>query len=185
MAVLVIAMFFFGMLTFVATSSRQLYAFARDKGVPFHSWFATVQSSSKVPVNALIFTVMFTSVLSVINIGSATALNSITGLQTNAMLSSYMCSIGCMIWRKAAKQPLLPSEFSLGRWGLPVNITSMVFLVVFFILAFFPTAPHPDASTMNWNILIYGAVILLSTVYYHVWGKKVYDGPVEYVRKLE
>lgn len=185
MSVFVTITFFFSLLTCVATASRQLYAFARDKGVPFHAWFASVGRGWNIPLNALLFTFLFTSILSTINIGSSTALNSITGLQTNAMLSSYICSISCMVWRRSTGQKLLPSEFSLGHWGLSVNITAVVFLVLFFILAFFPSTPHPDTTTMNWNILIYGAVILLSTVYYHVWGKKDYDGPVEYVRKLE
>ncbi|KAL2289512.1 hypothetical protein FJTKL_01782 [Diaporthe vaccinii] len=180
MSVFITIMFFFGLLTFVATSSRQLYAFARDKGLPFSTWFATVRPGWDIPFNALIFTFVFTSALSLINLGSATALNSITGLQINAMLSSYIVSIGCTIWRRCTNQPLLESKFSLGRWGLLVNIISMAFLVFFFILAFFPSSPHPDAASMNWNILIYGAVILLSTVYYMFWGKKHYDGPVEY-----
>ncbi|KAG6365774.1 hypothetical protein INS49_007385 [Diaporthe citri] len=185
MSVFITIMFFFGLLTFVATSSRQLYAFARDKGLPFSTWFATVRPGWDIPFNALIFTFVFTSALSLINLGSATALNSITGLQINAMLSSYIVSIGCTIWRRCTNQPLLQSKFNLGRWGLLVNIISMAFLVFFFILAFFPSSPHPDAASMNWNILIYGAVILLSTVYYMFWGKKHYDGPVEYVRKMD
>lgn len=100
MSVFIILMFFFGQLTWVATSSRQLYAFARDRGVPFHGWFATVRPGWDIPLNALLFTFVVTSLLSLINIGSETALNSITGLQTNAMLSSYVCSIGCVIWRR-------------------------------------------------------------------------------------
>ena len=185
MSVFITIMFFFGLLTFVATSSRQLYAFARDKGLPFSTWFGTVRPGWDIPFNALIFTFVFTSALSLINLGSATALNSITGLQINAMLSSYIVSIGCTIWRRCTNQPLLQAKFTLGRWGLLINIISMAFLVFFFILAFFPSSPHPDAASMNWNILIYGAVILLSTVYYLFWGKKHYDGPVEYVRKMD
>lgn len=38
---------------------------------------------------------------------------------------------------------------------------------------------------MNWNILIYGFVVVFSLVYYVLYGKKQYVGPVEYVRKLE
>lgn len=166
MSVFITLMFFFGLLTFVATSSRQLYAFARDKGMPLHEWFATVRPGMDIPLNALIFTFVFTSILSLINIGSSTALNSITGLQTKAMLSGYVCSIGYIIWRRWTNQPMLPSKFSLGKWGLPINIVSMVFLFIFFILSFFPSYRNPDPTSMNWNIVIYGAVVVLSTFYY-------------------
>jgi amino acid transporter len=38
-------------MTNMATASRQLFAFARDKGVPFHNWFARVPSGWDIPLN--------------------------------------------------------------------------------------------------------------------------------------
>lgn len=38
-------------MTNMATASRQLWAFARDGGVPFHSWFAKVQPRLEIPLN--------------------------------------------------------------------------------------------------------------------------------------
>ncbi|KAF3768771.1 hypothetical protein M406DRAFT_44371 [Cryphonectria parasitica EP155] len=183
MAVWIALMFNFCNLTMVATASRQLFAFARDNGVPCSSWFSRV--SHDIPVNAILTTFIVTCLLCLINIGSSVALNSIVSLSTNALLSSYMCSIGCMAWRRITGQPLLPSKFSLGRWGLAVNLVSEVFLVVMFILAFFPEVKNPDPEEMNWNILIYGTVVTGSVVYYLFKGRYVYEGPVEYVRKLE
>lgn len=90
-----------------------------------------------------------------------------------------------MIWRRVTNQPLLPSKFSLGKWGLPINIASEIFLIVTFIFSFFPEAPLPQLVDMNWNILIYGAVVLGSLLYYGVYARHRYAGPVEYVRKLE
>lgn len=130
-------------------------------------------------------TMVVTSLLALINIGSATALNSITSLATTALLSSYLCSIGCMIWRRGTGHPLLPSYFSLGRWGLSINIVSEVFLVVAFVFAFFPPTVNPVAKDMNWNIVIYGAVVIGSLSYYALKARHHYVGPVEYVRKLE
>lgn len=130
-------------------------------------------------------TMVVTSLLALINIGSATALNSITSLATTALLSSYLCSIGCMIWRRSTGHPLLPSHFSLGPWGLSINIVSETFLVIAFVFAFFPPTPDPAARDMNWNIVIYGAVVVGSLAYYVAKARHHYVGPVEYVRKLE
>lgn len=102
-----------------------------------------------------------------------------------AFLSSYVCSIGCVTWRRTTTLPLPRSKFRLGKLGLPINIISIAFLVPMFVLAFFPTAPDPSASKMNWSILIYGAVALISFVYYVARGRHQYVGPVEYIRKLE
>ncbi|KAJ0109741.1 hypothetical protein J7T55_004290 [Diaporthe amygdali] len=184
MSVFILIMIAASNLSVVATASRQLFAFARDEGLPFPTWFARV-SRNDLPMNAIVVTFITSTLLSFINIGSATALNSITSLCTNALLSSYICSIGCMIWRRWTGAPLLPSHFSLGRWGLAINIASEVFLIFSFIFAFFPVSPSPDAAIMNWNILMYGVVIIGSVLYYFLKGRHHYVGPVEYVRKLD
>jgi hypothetical protein len=36
---------------------------------------------------------------------------------------------------------------------------------------------------MNWNILIFGVVVLFSIGYYVAVGRHHYEGPVAYVRK--
>lgn len=184
MSVFILLMLVSSNLSIVATASRQLFAFARDEGLPFSPWFARV-SRKELPMNAIIVTFITSTLLSLINIGSATALNSITSLSTNALLSSYICSIGCMIWRRWTGAPLLPSHFSLGRWGLLVNVASVAFLIFAFIFSFFPVSPNPDAVLMNWNILIYGVVVVFSMLYYFLKGRFRYVGPVEYVRKLD
>ncbi|KAG7115190.1 GABA-specific permease like protein [Verticillium longisporum] len=115
MAVFVVAMAIFSNLTMVATASRQLFAFARDNAVPLNPWFAKVPAGWDVPLNAIFTTFLISSLLSLINIGSAVALNSITSLATTSLLSSYICSTGCMIWRRWTNSPLLPSKFRLGR----------------------------------------------------------------------
>ncbi|KAK7737482.1 hypothetical protein SLS53_006555 [Cytospora paraplurivora] len=185
MSVFVIFVLVAAYLTCIATASRQLFAFARDKGMPFSPWLANVSPKWDLPLNSLVVTFFTTSLLALINIGSPTALNSITSLATNALLSSYITSIGCLIWRRCKGQPLPPSKFGLGAWSLPMNIAAEVFLVFAFVVSFFPTTPHPDAASMNWNILIYGVVAIMSVVFYFLRGRHQYDGPVEYVRKLE
>jgi amino acid transporter len=185
MAVFVVAMTVFSNLTMVATSSRQLYAFARDRAVPFSPWFSKVNARWNVPLNAILTTFLISSLLSLINIGSAIALNSITSLATTSLLTSYIVSTGCMIWRRWTNSPLLPSKFSLGRCGLAINIASEAFLLVIFVLAFVPSNPKPTPSEMNWNVVIYGGVILFSLAYYFYRGTHHYKGPVAYVKKLQ
>lgn len=164
---------------------RQMYAFARDGGLPWGRWLAHVSPTWNLPFNSIFVTFITTSLLSLINIGSVTAFNSITSLATNAYLTSYIVSIGCMIWRRWSNSPLLPSKFNLGRWGLPVYVAAEVFLISAFVLCFFPMSPDPGAEAMNYNSVIYGGVVIFSMIYYAFQGRHQYDGPVEYVRKLD
>jgi choline transport protein len=106
-------------------------------------------------------------------------------MATAANLSSYFCSIGCVLWRRVTNQPLLPSRFKLGRYGILINIIAEVFLIVCFVFAFFPPSKQPEAPDMNYVIVTWGGTIAISLVYYLFKGRHEYVGPVEYVRKLD
>jgi choline transport protein len=165
--------------------SRQMFAFARDGGLPGGPWLAHVSPTWNLPFNSIFVTFITSSLLSLITIFSTSAFTSILSLATNAFLTSYMVSIGCLIWRRWTNSPLPPSNFNLGKWGLPVYIAAESFLVSAFVLCFFPTRPNPGAEAMNYNIAIYGAVVIFSIIYFAFRGRYQYGGPVEYIRRLE
>ncbi|RMD41004.1 hypothetical protein DV735_g4103, partial [Chaetothyriales sp. CBS 134920] len=170
-------------LTTMAGSSRQIFSFARDKGVPFHRWVSYVPQGYDVPVPAIIVSAFIACVMHCINIGSAVAFNIIMSIGTVALLTSYMVSIGSVTWRRITNQPLLPSKFKLGKLGLPINIAALLFCVVIYVFAFFPPIPNPAPGSMNWAIAVYGGVLLFSLLYFILRARFHYVGPVEYVRK--
>lgn len=183
LAAITVVMAIFGCVNNVATCSRQLFAFARDNGIPFGAFLSRVQPGWDIPLNSVIVSFVISILLSLINIGSTVAFNSIASLGTCALLSSYIISISCMFLKRWKNEPLLPSRFSLGKAGIWVNGISVVYLCIAFLFAFFPSVPSPTAAFMNWNILIYGVVVIFSLVYFFVKGKKQYIGPVEYIDK--
>ena len=81
-------------------------------------------------MNAIIFSYVFAMLLSLINLGSAVALNIITSLGTGALLSSYIVSISCIIIKRIRKEPFLPRQWSLGKFGMPINVFSVLFLTL-------------------------------------------------------
>ncbi|OCK80861.1 amino acid transporter [Lepidopterella palustris CBS 459.81] len=183
MTAIMITMATFGCVTNVATSSRQVWAFARDQGLPFSAWLAYVRPGWDIPLNAVLVSYIFAVLLSLINIGSTVAFNIVTSLGTGALLSSYIVSISCVLLKRFRGEPLLPSRYSLGWWGLPLNIFSVMFLCLAFVMTFFPPQPKPSAVVMNWNILVYGCVVVFSIVYFVFRGRYRYVGPVEYTKK--
>ena len=82
-------------------------------------------------------------------------------------------------------RPLLKCHFSLGRYGLVINILSLLFLMLSFVMVCFPPERNPTEQNMNWSILIFAGVLLLSWIYYCVTAKHKYEGPVVLVRKDE
>ena len=53
-----------------------------------------------------------------------------------ALVFTYLISIGCVTLKRLRGQPLLARHWDLGRAGLPMNIFSMGFLSIAFILSF-------------------------------------------------
>lgn len=167
----------------MAGASRQVFSFARDKGVPYHTWVSRVPPGYDVPVNAIFISALWACVFHCIYIGSTTAFNIIMSIGTVSLVTSYMVSIGTITWKRLHGQPLLPSKFSLGRLGLPINIISLLFCVIVYVFAFFPSEPNPPAISMNWAIAVYGGVLLLAGIYFIIRARHAYVGPVTYVRK--
>ncbi|PSK55252.1 Choline transport protein [Elsinoe australis] len=168
----------------VTTSSRQLFAFARDGGLPFSDFLGRVYPGFDIPLNAVLVTLGFTCLLSFIVIGSSTALANITTLSLTGLVSSYAIAIACIFAKKLRGEPLPRSRFRLPRTvGLATNAVALMWLSLTFVMMFFPAGPQPDAKGMNWSILIFGVVVVFSLVYYRLAARGRYVGPVEYVRK--
>jgi choline transport protein len=126
----------------------------------------------------------FTTILSLIIIGSNTAFLVIATLSQTGLLSSYLLAISCILSKRICGQSFPKSRFDLGKvGGFVVNIIAVCFLALALVMTFFPSAPHPNARGMNWSILIYGCVVIFFLAYYYFKGRYVYRGPVEDVRK--
>lgn len=169
-------------LTSMAGTSRQLFAFARDGGIPGYSWISRVQPGYDVPIYAIIVSACCASVFHCVNIGSTIAFNILMSAGSAACLASYLVSIGCITWRRLRHHTLLKARFSMGHMGLIVNILALSFLTLAFVFAFFPPAPHPPAIIMNWAIAIFTALLGVGGIYFLVKARHEYVGPVEYVR---
>ena len=89
-----------------------------------------------------------------------------------------------MAWRRISGKTLLRCHFSLGKWGLPVNLLALLFLALAFVMIFFPPIRDPDPESMNWSIAIFWGVVTLSLIYY-LRARDIYVGPVELVQKLD
>ena len=88
-----------------------------------------------------------------------------------------MITITCILLHRLRGRELPYARYSLGKWGVLTNIVALIYVTPIFIFSFFPSAPKPTATSMNWAILMVGGVILLATIYYLVYGRKQYSPP--------
>ncbi|KAH6619943.1 putative GABA permease [Boeremia exigua] len=170
---------------FGASTARQTFAFARDNGLPFASWIAHVDPRRGIPANAVLLSSVAAALLALINIGSTTAFEAIVSLQVVSLMFTYAVSLSCILHRRLTAPETLPSaRWSLGRWGVGVNVVGLGYVCFACFWAFWPTYARVDAENFNWAVVLFGAVFVGCLVMYAVQGRRVYVGPVKEVRRL-
>jgi amino acid transporter len=166
-----------------ASTARQTFAFARDNGLPFSKWISHVNASKELPVNSIILTCTITCLLSLINIGSSTAFNAIISVQVVAIMFTYGISMSCVLYRRISHPELIPkARWSLGRWGVAVNSTGIVYVTFIFFWSFWPNNTPVTAQNFNWSVALFVGVLVISLIMYVVQGRHIYKGPVTIIR---
>ena len=180
----------------VASASRQLWAFSRDRAVPGWEHIQRVNSKSAIPVLAVFLTTGLACVLALIVLGSSTAFNDIVSLSVVGLFGSYFLVASLLFWRRLRGDiKLYPSsadaltnlpgkELTWGPWripgvfGLMTNSFAIIYLIIIFFFSLWPPTNHPTASTMNYSSLMFGGTMIFSVLYYFFRARKVYKGPV-------
>ncbi|KAJ7872058.1 amino acid permease [Mycena leptocephala] len=178
----IIVLTFFSATNFMASASRQMYAFARDGGVPFSKFVCKVHDRLNVPVVAIIITFIFVSLVSLIDLGSSVAFNAIASLQLVALFATYEVAIGTLIYRRLYGPPLPERRWSLGRYGLAVNCFAFVYGLFALAFVVLPGSPGFATDTFNWAPVMFVGVMGLALVYFFAGGRKTYAGPVTIVK---
>ncbi|KAF2648994.1 amino acid transporter-like protein [Lophiostoma macrostomum CBS 122681] len=164
----------------LATASRMLWAFSRENGLPGSSWIVKVNPESRIPVNAIIVTVVINVLLALISVGSTAAFAAFYSVVLAAYYASFILSAGVMLHKRlttpASEIPWGP--FRLGRFGTPVTVVSLCYTIMAGFFTFWPGSVDVTTVTMNYSSLLFGASILLSMVFWIFYGRKIYVGPV-------
>jgi len=92
--------------------------------------------------------------LSLIALGSYVAFYAIISLQLIALFFTYEVAIGTLIYRRLRGPPLPERRWSLGRWGLIINIFAFVYGLLAIAFIVLPSTPTVTADDMNWYALL-------------------------------
>ncbi|KAF2864363.1 hypothetical protein K470DRAFT_273721 [Piedraia hortae CBS 480.64] len=106
-------LYFVDTVSVVTTSSRQIWTFSRDDGMPFSSLLRRVSPSKAVPVNTLVVCIGVCPLFSTVNFGSDVAfdvLTSVFNVSPLLPILSYLISIGYIRLKRLRDQPLSPSK---------------------------------------------------------------------------
>ncbi len=138
----------------------------------------------KVPIVPALVTGVLTLLLLALNIGNQSAFVAITSIAIIMFYLAYLGVTGPMLIRRLRGEWPRPDHgpyFSLGRWGLPVNIAAVTYGALVAINIAWPRACVYNAlGTPHWYwkwspFLFIGGVVIIGTIYY--FPVQVQEGP--------
>ncbi|KLO20098.1 amino acid transporter [Schizopora paradoxa] len=182
-----------------AEGSRSLYAFARDRGLPFSDFWSKVHVSGKggkrrVPLNAVFLAGAFQMALCAIDFGTVTGFNTVIAIATEGFCKwlaqtirrcsqyfpdlSYAMPLGARILSKlTGDYKELNGPYKLGKYGLVLNIIGFVFLLFASITFNFPTVSPVNKDNMNYTSAAIGVIGAVSVVTWIASGRRNFTGP--------
>lgn len=111
------------------------------------SLLSRVNKHTNTPVNAVWFVVSFSIALNCIAIGSVETATAIFSITAPALDLSYIAVILAHQLYKS-KVDFVEGPFTLGKWGKPVNIVAIVWVLFISTILFFPTQVPVTAANM-------------------------------------
>lgn len=156
--------------------SRQVWAFARDDGLPFASIVKVVNKKLHVPIRAVIFSTIVALIIGCLCLAGDAAANALFSLAVSGNYISWCTPVflrltsGDKVFRHGA--------FYLGnRWSKINGWITCAWGAYIIVLSMFPSAKTVDKTTMNYTVVISCGVWILSAVYFLVYKYKAYHGP--------
>ncbi|KAF2085481.1 GABA permease [Saccharata proteae CBS 121410] len=179
LASLITVIVLFAANSLMAEGGRAVYAFARDSGLPFSSLFSKVDQRFHVPVPAILLTAVTQIAFNSIYFGTVTGFNTIISIATFGFYFSYAMPLGTSIYAKLSgtKKQDFGASFSLGRYGLWLNIIGFVYLMFAVITFNFPTVKPVTKDDMNYTSAAMGVIMVIAVVTWLTSGREHFTGP--------
>ena len=136
-----------------------------------------IHPTLQVPIPALFLVGIIVCLLSLINLGSTLAFNSLLSLPLIALYISYLVPIALLTARQLAGKHPKYGPFQLGRGSIPVKILAMIYLLYVIVFVAFPATKPVTSLTMNYASPILIGFLTLAMVDWVFRGRTKFEVP--------
>ncbi|MDF9906711.1 APC family permease [Pseudomonas laurylsulfatiphila] len=152
---------------------RAVFGMARDSILPASALLRQVDKR-KVPFAAMVFSTLFASFGLALGL-NATAVGTLIAFGSGGFFVVFLIVVSCaLLARLSGRWKPEPGVFSLGRWGLLVNVVAFVWLVFEAINVAWPReslAPPGAPWFQVWAVILVFSVLAVLGLLYMVWAK--------------
>lgn len=166
-----------------ASVTRLVWAFSRDNGLPFSSFFSVIHPTLHIPIRALGLVSVICALLGLISVGSTVAFFALLSLSTISLYLSYLIPIFFFLLRKLEGRHPSYGPFKLGRFGIPINTFAVCYCIFMIIWLPFPSMLPVTAKNFNYAGPIMAAVLIAALLDWFISGHKRFQVPTDPYRE--
>ncbi|KAL4807473.1 amino acid/polyamine transporter I [Aspergillus unguis] len=155
------------------STSRVLWAFARDRAMPFSNTWSRVNRRFGIPFNAQLLVAAVVAALGCIYLGSSTAFNSMLGAAVTINNIAYLIPISTNML--TGRVNMHKGVFHMGQWGWFVNGVAVCWLVFAIVFFSFPYNMPVTVQNMNYTCVVAGGIPILIMVWWILGRKQFMD----------
>ncbi|RKE21946.1 amino acid permease [Streptomyces sp. TLI_171] len=164
-----------------AASSRMVFAFARDKGLPGSEMWSRVSERTGTPVAGVWLSVVAAFVLALPSLWSPVAYGAVTAINVVGMTPAYAVPVYLRL-RKGS--PFRPGPWNLGRRGRLVGWIAVGWVALVTVLVCLPQSYPVNVSTFNYAPVAAVAALALAALWWRRRGRYDYAPPVQQSAEL-
>jgi urea carboxylase system permease len=143
---------------------RLMFAMARDNALPAGARLARIDPKRKTPVVPAVIIGVVALLILVVNIGSPQIFTAVTSVAIIMIYVAYLLVTGPMLLKRLKGEWPDRSEaargyFSLGRWGLPVNIIAVVWGAAMALNLAWPREEVYGTGALAWIAFIFIGIV--------------------------
>ncbi|KAF9918189.1 hypothetical protein BX616_009993 [Lobosporangium transversale] len=181
--IIVFAGFLCGVAT-VASNSRMLYAFARDGGLPFSSYWVVLNKRTQMPLRLVWLSVIVIIILALPSLGSTATLSAISGISIIGFTTSY--AIPILLRITVGSSTFVQREFNLGRFSKPIGWIACIWTAFIFVIFNLPQKwPVNNMNEFNFTPAAVGFLLVFTTLTWFLSARHWFKGPVSEIALQE
>jgi urea carboxylase system permease len=147
-------------------STRMMFSMSRDGALPLSTRLARVSKRTGAPVLPAIVVGVLCVALLAVDIGDASVFTALTSVCIVMLYAAYLMVTAPLLVRRLRGWPG-PSEeghFSLGRFGLPVNLLAVLYGAAMMINIGWPRSSVYDLEGGHWYLKWFAALFFAATL---------------------
>src|SRR3954471_25034685 len=167
-------------------ATRMMFSMSRDRVLPGHGVLARVSPTTGTPVLPAVVVGVLSAAILLVNVGEASLFTALTSVCIVMLYGAYlMVTVPMLVRRLRGEWATEPGRFSLGRWGLPVNVVAVAYGALQMLNLAWPRAAVYDPAGGHWylqsfSLLFVGGALAVGGVAYALHRREL-AGPAPIV----